>query len=352
MSSNSLSTIKGSICIVVAHFLFATNAVIIKSSKLTETQILFGRFSTQFIFAIIWWIVWKIKQNENILNRNWYGNENDITKLWIRGFLYICCIFCYYYAISCNLPVGDATLIFFVLSPYEIAFIAHIFLKEKLPKLRVIIPCIVLFIIGTILLAQPTFIFALLLKQKSYEPLDTIGVVMVILSTLFWAISNVLIRNAKDSHFLQLELTTSSQTTIIWIPLLIILNNFVIGDNIIGKGHDFGWEFSLYAVVIMIVVGLIGFASLTFTVIAYQYGNATQIVWLEYVEPVFVFLYQIFVFKDIPNAYGIIGVICLFIGCIIRLTDQMYDFWLQQKLEKEQNQLVLVELNEYVSMDA
>ena len=57
MSSESQfrDTIIGSFCILLANICYANNEAIVKVSGLTIAQLMIGRYTVQFIIAIIWW---------------------------------------------------------------------------------------------------------------------------------------------------------------------------------------------------------------------------------------------------------------------------------------------------------
>eukprot|EP01084_Bolivina_argentea_P105773 189419_1 len=143
------NTIIGSFCVLLSELCFATNDAIVKLSNLTICQLMVGRFSVQFVIAILWW---NFKQPVKTIN--WYGDHPYIFNIWIRGFTYSFVIITSWYAVI-RLPLGDMYCIF-EQSPLIIALMASIFLKEKLPKLTPII--VILSIVGITFLAQPTFL--------------------------------------------------------------------------------------------------------------------------------------------------------------------------------------------------
>lgn len=334
MSARALATLKGSVLNVIGRFLFITNTSLVKLCRIPETQIVFGRFGGQFVLGALCWIILKLIKHEATLHKHWYGDKDDICKLWTRGAIYFVVVMAAYYAVY-KIPVGDASFLVFSFCPYSIVIFARIFLNERLPKYRVMIPCVLLFLVGSVLISQPTFIFNLILQNEEYQPLDPFAVCLAIFTGICLAVVTVLIRSAKHSHFLQLEITSSSQSTLLWIPLMMVLNRFLLKDDLISNTETAsGWNLDVYSFLIMLAVGCIGFSALILQVIAYQYGEATHIAWLQYVQPVFGFLYQVFLFGDIPNMYELIGVVCIVSGCALMINDKVQDYYVKSKYEK------------------
>eukprot|EP01084_Bolivina_argentea_P039570 73121_1 len=348
-SSSLRNTMIGSGCIAFGQLLFATNDAIIKLSNLKESQLLIGRFGIQFMIAITWWIV---RKPTNTIN--WYGDKPYIINIWCRGITFTINTICLWYGVM-RLPLGDATCIYYQ-SPLVIAIITFLFLGEKLPKTTPLI-C-TLAITGIIFLAQPPIIISLFnryvynMDNEKIESLNIDGLISMFIALFSWSISASLVRTAVDSHFLQLEIVSAGQTLYGSIPMLLILNHFIIHNPLIGDFNLKEWSFDIKSIIIMIVIGTFGFIALSLNVIGFQYGDATKVAWLEYIAIVFSFIYQIYVFNDIPNKFEIIGVMLLSIACILPISEELY-YYCSRKLSNtvQYNVLDNTDTSEYDTFD-
>eukprot|EP01084_Bolivina_argentea_P014901 27875_1 len=310
--SISRGIIIGSLCVACAQLFFSINDTIIKLSglySLPESQILFSRYSIQLLLSIIWWNC-PCRKNKKT-HKHWHGDEPYIKNIWLRGFAYFICTLTDYYAMYL-LPLGDASCIF-LQGPLWIVFIAHIFLKEQLPKLIIFVPSLILTLIGIILIIQPTFLLQLI-QSDNYEQLDTVGVICQTVAMFGWVIGGILVRTAVNTHFLQLEMANSVQSVFIWIPLCVVFDKLFINNDLF---HRNGWLFDIRSIFITSSVGIFGFAAMALLVIGYQYGEATKVAWLEYINIVIRFIIQIYIFQDTPNKYEIIGASMVLVGCML-----------------------------------
>ena len=268
MASNTdtfRETMIGSACVFLGQLLFATNDAIIKLSGMKISQLMIGRFTICILIAVSWW---KIKKPLTV--NNWYGDQPYTKNIWIRGITYSITIICLWYGII-RLPLGDAYCIFNQ-SPLLIAIIAAIFLKEPLPKLTPIIA--LLAIIGIFCLSQPTW-----LTSDDNSALNIDGLMAMFMAVIAWSVSVVLVRTAKESHFLQLEIVSAGQTVFISLPILLLLNEYVIKNERIGSFSASDWEWDVKSVSIMVAIGVNGFAALCLNVVGFQYGDATKVGW-------------------------------------------------------------------------
>ena len=67
-------------------------------------------------------------------------------------------------------------------------------------------------------------------------------------------------------------------------------------------------------------------------VIGYQYGSATMVSWLEYINIPIGFVYQTVIFADFPNKYEVIGGILVTIACLLAPLEQLYRYYIEQKI--------------------
>ena len=66
----------------------------------------------------------------------------------------------------------------------------------------------------------------------------------------------------------------------------------------------------------------------------YQRGNAALIAWLEYIAIPLAFLYQVFVFDDVPGQIEGIGASLTLVGCLLPGVHEMILIVLQKKRQE------------------
>eukprot|EP01083_Nonionella_stella_P050123 133422_1 len=332
-TSNSFrDTVIGSIFVTLGQLLFSTNSAMVKYSGLKEAQLLFGRFVIHTLIAICYWIVLRYKGS--IPHKHWYGDKEHIHTIWIRGFTFTISMICWWYGII-RLPIGDAEGIFYQI-PIVTAMLGWLFLKEELPKMTPLI-CI-LGIVGILCISQPQFLITsydklfLNVETDDVKPLNIDGVCAMLGAIFTWSITAILIRKAKDSHFLQLDIVAGVQSIFIMVPSVLLLNTYVLQNPFIGGLDLKDWVFDLKSAIIITFLGIFGFLGLTFSILGYQYADATKVAWLEYISLVYAFAYQIFFFGDIPNVFEVIGVVFVLLACCVSLLEEAYKHYSKRKV--------------------
>ena len=232
-----------------------------------------------------------------------------------------------------KLPIGDAYCIFSQ-TPLIIVIIAAVFLKEKLPKMTPFI--IILALIGILFLTQPTFLMLYINPQnKDIKSLDVGGLILMCIGTLARGIDCILVRSIENAHFLQFEIVVAGQLVLLFTPILLLVNHFVLQIEIIGDLDADSWIFDTRSIIIGIAYGITGFGGICLSVVGYQYGDATKVAWLEYTSIVFGYLYQILVFGDIPNLYGIIGIVLVIVACGMLLVEEYHSYQNQKNYNRD-----------------
>eukprot|EP00483_Globobulimina_turgida_P002079 UN02081 len=172
---------------------------------------------------------------------------------------------------------------------------------------------------GLIFICQPTIIFGS--NGSDNEALSWQGILFLIGTVIAWSAACVLVRTAKNAHWLQLEIVATTQSLLVWCPAIIVLNRFWLHSDGLSGGD---WDYSLNTLIVMIIIGFLGFLALMFNVIGYQIGDATKVAWMEYLDLVFAFLYQWLYFQDIPTHWEVIGCCLLLSVCIIHVGEEYY----------------------------
>eukprot|EP01084_Bolivina_argentea_P117836 209191_1 len=332
--------IIGSLFVGMYASLTTINQTIVKGSGLTIAQCVLGRYATQFICATLWWNIKKpqkpylfdsLNNNTTTIIHNWYGDKPYILNIWGRGFLYGLNSLFHYVSIIL-LPIGDAQCILFQ-APLIAVYIGAIWLKESLPSFYILIPSTTMVICGIVLMSQPVFVLQIFTEKdnnKNYESLNIYGILAATVSAICWSFSSLLIRKAKDSHLLQIEFASSGCLCFVLLPISLVINHYIFHIPYFGNLYFFDkneWSFNIYAILIMITIGICGFAQLCCNVTGYQLGKATYVSWLEYITIPTAFIYQTIFFDDFPNKYEIVGGILVTAGCLLPLIQQLYVYY-------------------------
>ena len=145
----------------------------------------------------------------------------------------------------------------------------------------------------------------------------------------------LLVRKTKSAHWLQMQVVYVTQSILIWLPLLIFVNELWINPDLWGWGE---WDLSLYTVVVMLLLGIFGFFGVMLSVIGYQIGDATKVAWMEYLDLVFAFLYQWLYFKEVPDIWEVIGFCALVSTCFIHLAEESYNYRQAAKVKEKKKE--------------
>eukprot|EP01084_Bolivina_argentea_P293343 504491_1 len=308
------NTLLGMAVIAIGTALFCTVGAIVQHHGGSVLQLMLGRYITQNIIS---WIVWFANPCRTRSScKHWYGDAPHRINIWVRGFLLFWTVFLWWRGLEL-VPLGDGEAILF-LSPITTVIAARVLLGEPLPSTFFL--TLIITISGLTFICQPTFIFG---GSAPMMALSWQGILFLIGTVFAWTGACVLVRTAKKAHWLQLEIVATTQSIMVWCPLVIALNQFWIHSDGLSGGD---WDFSFRTVIVMVVIGILGFLALMLNVIGYQIGDATKVAWMEYLDLVFAFLYQWLFFGDIPSNWEIIGCCSLLSTCVIHLGEEYYHY--------------------------
>jgi drug/metabolite transporter (DMT)-like permease len=210
--------------------------------------------------------------------------------LLMRGFAGFMGLSCYFYAIN-HLPLADATVIQFC-NPMLAALIAVFALKERLRALDLL--AALFSMIGVVLVAQPTFLFA---RGASLDPLAvSIGVV----GAIFSAIAYVVIRRlGSTEHHMVVVFYFPLVTGPASIPLLayegVVLPEGIEWLLLLGIG----------------VAAQLGQIEITKGFKLETAGRASSV---TYIQIVLAYTWGVLIFGEYPNAISILGAILVVLG--------------------------------------
>lgn len=227
--------------------------------------------------------------------------------LFARGAVGAIALMAVYYAISV-LPLAEATMLQY-LHPMFVAILALIFLGERFHP--GVVACVVLSFIGLVLVAEPSWLGALLHSKNSSVPteqiarLDLFGVFIAILGAFGSAIAYVLVR--------KLSAIEDSSVIILYFPMIALPMSLLL------LGSDFVWPESLSTWILLLFVGVftqLGQIGLTK---AMQTETAARATAFSYVQVVFAVVFGLFFFDEIPTVSAVLGMLLIMFGAMVNL---------------------------------
>ena len=78
--------------------------------------------------------------------------------------------------------------------------------------------------------------------------------------------------------------------------------------------------------------------ALSLDVVAYQYGDATKIAWIQYLAIIFCYIAQIILFDDVPDIFVIIGIILVIIAASLSVLEEAYKNYYENNEEQHKYQ--------------
>ncbi len=152
--------------------------------EIPSTELAFYRTSSQLLIVIIYMIRNKSEEEDGVESKRFiempFGKSRDQIPIVLgRGFLGALVAILEFYSMLA-LPLGDAITLF-SLHPIITVFMAHIFLREEIKKAYIISAFAT--VIGAILMAGPSFLFAQQEMEDEAEGVDRLGYLTAILSS-------------------------------------------------------------------------------------------------------------------------------------------------------------------------
>ncbi|GFT39652.1 solute carrier family 35 member G1 [Nephila pilipes] len=272
---------KGLILAMVSGIFYSLVSVLVKDMEnLHPGQLALFRFLALFTFSL----PQTIKSGENPL-----GPKELQFLLFFRGILGGAHIFLNFIAFR-HLPLGDATAIVFSL-PVFVTVAARICLKEPCSVFQSL--TVALTIIGIMFMAKlPSTLMG---EHTSYTTENIYGLVGALGSLVCNTGHIIVIRMVKRVHHSVL-MTHFSVIAFVEIAIL----TFVFGEY---RWHTCGLQ-GLY----IVLLGVFSYAGQTLAIIALQLECAGPVTTMKAASDiVLAFVWQTFLFHDIPDSYSIIG---------------------------------------------
>ena len=143
-----------------------------------------------------------------------------------------------------------------------------------------------------------------------------------------------MVRTAPGAHWLQIQIVAGVNGFFICTPLLILCNMLLFQSEMIsGSSDEDALSENGQSIGLMMLSGLLGFAGMALNVVGYQIGDATKVASMEYLDLIYAFIFQWFMFGDIPNVYEWIGLICLLSTCALHFVEEWHNYKEAKRLE-------------------
>jgi drug/metabolite transporter (DMT)-like permease len=266
---------------LVGTLFFSAMSVFAKvaGQRLPTMELVLARVVVTLIMS--WWVI-------RGLGINPWGTNKRL--LLLRGFAGFMGLSCYFYAIT-HMPLADATVIQFC-NPMLAALIAAFALKESLRMVDVL--ATVFSMVGVVLVAQPTFLFA------SGAGLDPVAVMIGVIGAIFSAIAYVVIR--------RLGSTEHHMVVVFYFPLVTgpaSLPFLAIEGLILPQGFE--W-------LLLLGIGVaaqLGQIEITKGFKLETAGRASSV---TYLQIVLAYTWGVLLFGEYPNALSIVGALLVIAG--------------------------------------
>jgi drug/metabolite transporter (DMT)-like permease len=266
---------------LVGTLFFSAMSVFAKlaGERLPTMELVLARVIVTLVMS--WWVI------RGLGIYPWGQNKK---LLLMRGFAGFMGLSCYFYAIN-HLPLADATVIQFC-NPMLAALIAVFALRERLRGLDVV--ATLFSIVGVVLVAQPTFLFA------SGAPLDPVAVVIGIVGAIFSAIAYVVIRRlGSTEHYMVVVFYFPLVTGPASLPLL------AVEGVVLPEGIE--W-------LLLLGIGVaaqLGQIEITKGFKLETAGRASSV---TYLQIVLAYTWGVLLFGEYPNSLSILGALLVVVG--------------------------------------
>lgn len=266
----------------VSAFFFSLMGLLVKllGQRLPSQELVFARSVLVLGFA---WVMLK-RAGAPV----WGQDKKWLT---IRGLTGFTALSCFYYAVT-HLPLADATLIMYT-NPVMTGILAAVFLKEAIDRTDVV--GLLLSLLGVVLVAQPSFLFA-----RSTH-LDPFAVLVALAGAFFAAVSYVIVRKLRQ--------TEHELTVVFYFPLVSTPASVPLA--IPGALMPQGWEWA--GLVGLGVVTFIAQVAMTRSLLLEKAGRATSV---SYLQVIFAFVWGMLFFGEYPTWLTVAGALCILLSTV------------------------------------
>lgn len=287
--------LKGIICGVVAAISYGTNplgALFLYKEGVNASSVLFYRFS---LAAIILGILMLVQKTSFKVTKKELGVLACLGLMFGISSLSLFTSFNY-------LDAGIASSLLFVY-PVMVAVIMAVFFKEKISFATVVSICLAL---GGI---------ALLYKNETGATLSTLGVVLVMISSLSYALYIIIV---NKSTMLMSSVKLTFYVLLFCVSTIIIRSFFGEGNHIQLLTTPSMWGWALMLALIPTIVSLI------LMVIAVHHIGSTPTAIMGALEPLTAVMIGVLVFGEVLTTRVAIGILMILLGVIIIIASKSF----------------------------
>ncbi|GBN25550.1 Solute carrier family 35 member G1, partial [Araneus ventricosus] len=282
---SKLSIYKGLFLGLLSGISFSIVALMVKwMTNLHPGQLVLYRYIVMFFMSM----PQTVKTGQNP-----FGPREFRWLLVLRGIFGTTCVFLCFTAFQ-YLSLGEASAIIFS-TPVFVTVLARIFLKEPCGTLQSL--TVLVTVIGVIFVSKiPS---QLTENPVIYSSEKIYGLFAAIFAAVFIGLELVTIRKIKSVH------APILMFNFCWFAILeSLLLTAVLGN--------FRWHYCGVQSMFILLIGLFSYAAMDMLVIALQSEFAGPVsTMIEVGEITLSFLYQIFIFHDSPDSFGIIGAVLI-----------------------------------------
>mmetsp|Transcript_3416 Transcript_3416/g.6291 ORF Transcript_3416/g.6291 Transcript_3416/m.6291 type:complete len:407 (+) Transcript_3416:240-1460(+) len=309
----------GLLLLLLSAVLYSVAGVLVKlaaNKGLSSSELVLLRAIFQATIVVTCMCLYKTDNGVRLI-RQPFGNDARVIKIVIvRGIVGGLGFCLYFYTISV-LPLGDATALI-SLKPVPAIFLGRIWLGEPITPLHVVVT--ITSVVGSILIAQPSFLFA------SQHASASIGHVTGLLGACCAAGVVTLIRKAGSigAHTLQL-LFSWAFFGILFSTISLVYTSFQLPSSTTS------WIY----VVGMSVIGSMAHFLLNY---AGQLAPASLSSVVRSSDLMFAYIWEIFIFSTIPNGWTWMGVGFISLSLIMITVQKIKEHQNKQQQQQQQQQ--------------
>ncbi|KAJ2707932.1 hypothetical protein FB645_000281 [Coemansia sp. IMI 203386] len=297
--------LKGYILIGFSAFVFSISSVLIKylgMAGFPSLEIVFACSSMQFTLGLLSCILYRINPLKPTRKPGVY------KWLIMRGTIGSLGNACFYYAITA-MPLADATVLFFT-GPAFSAIFAKFMLSEPYGVFEFVASALCLS--GTVLVLKPSAVFSnsidnVLDQDPELSPSNpTRGATAAMLGAVCSAFAYCAVRKAGTA--------VHSMMHVVYFGLVSTIGSFVLmlcTQDPRMPASDYEW-------MVVVLTGMAAFAGLAVLNRGLQLAPAGTGTLMRNLDIVFVFIFGITLFDEIPDWTGIAGA-CVIIGCTVAM---------------------------------
>lgn len=271
-----MSPLRGIALKLLSVALFSVMAVLVKASMayVPAGQAVF--FRSFFALPVIMvWLLWRGDLSSGL------KTARPMLHVW-RGIIGVSAMGCGFAALGL-LPLPEVTALGYAAPLLTVVF-AAILLGERIRLFR--IGAVVLGLVGVLIVLWPR------LSLESVDQAARLGVVLILLSAMFRAITQI--------HVRRMVATEDTAAIVFYFSLTATLFSLLT--------VQFGWVWPPVPVLAMLVVsGLVGGAAQIVLTTAYRFSEAAVLAPFEYASILFAILFGAFLFDEAPTIPVLLG---------------------------------------------